>query len=397
MDLATLTLLFGKTIPITTLAARDLDLAIFYAKLVVNFKLIGNCPMRAAMFYAQEDLRIEDIAEPEPGPGEVKLRNAYVGICGSDLHMFYSPVATGHDLVTPHPLTGALPPQILGHEFSGFVVGLGEGVKNVAVGDRVAVWPIYYCGTCAACVRGLFNVCRSVAFHGLSAHGGGMSEFTTVAASKLHVLPPNVDLRLGALVEPMAVGWHAVRQSGVKPGQSALIIGAGPIGIGLWFALRAHGVSAVVISEPNAARRADVSGIGAQFVVDPLAGELDKTVASVTKGRGVDVAFDAAGVAPAVDSGLAQLAAGGRLVIVAIHESGVDLNPASLVMSETAILGALAYLPEDFDAVIQAMSAGLYSPDGWVSEIALDELVETFATLRAGEATKVLVRLAGSK
>lgn len=136
-------------------------------------------------------------------------------------------------------MTGSLPPQILGHEFSGTVVELGDGVADVEVGDRVAVWPVYYCGECAACTRGRFNISQRIGFHGLTSHGGGMAEFTTVAADNLHKLPDNVHLHMGALVEPMAVAWHAVSQSAVEPGQSALVAGAGPIGIGTWVALRA--------------------------------------------------------------------------------------------------------------------------------------------------------------
>lgn len=134
--------------------------------------------MKAAVFYAKEDLRIEDVPEPTPGPGQVKIRNAYSGICGSDLHIYYAPEASGVDFDNPHPVTGAKPPQILGHEFSGTIEELGEGVDGLKVGDRVAVWPIYYCGECPACKRGAYNVCQKIAFHGINSHGGGMAEFT---------------------------------------------------------------------------------------------------------------------------------------------------------------------------------------------------------------------------
>ncbi len=139
--------------------------------------------MKAAKFYAKEDLRIEDVPEPKPGPGQVKLRNAYSGICGSDLHVYYSPEASGMDFTVPHPVTGSTLPQILGHEFSGTVTELGEGVTDVKIGDRVAVWPIYFCGSCPACRRGRFNICQRIGFHGVTSDGGGMAEYTVVAAS----------------------------------------------------------------------------------------------------------------------------------------------------------------------------------------------------------------------
>jgi (R,R)-butanediol dehydrogenase/meso-butanediol dehydrogenase/diacetyl reductase len=346
--------------------------------------------MKAAVFHAQEDLRVEDVAEPAPGPGEVKLQNAFAGICGSDLHVYYSPEAAGLDLEHPHPVTGSTLPQILGHEFSGTVVELGEGVTDVAVGDRVAVWPIYYCGECAACRKGMFNACQKIGFHGLSSNGGGMAEFTTIAASKLHVLPENVDLRMGALVEPMAVAWHAVSRSGADAESTALIAGAGPIGIGVWFALKARGIDKVLVSEPSADRRAIIAALGAT-VVDPVNEDLAAAVASMSAGNGVDVAFDAAGAGPAITSGLANLAPGGRLIVVAIHERTMDFLPTQLVMAETEIAGALAYLPADFDAVIEAMSKGVYDTTGWVQEVELDGVVDAIHMLRGGAGAKILV------
>lgn len=346
--------------------------------------------MKAARFYAKEDLRIEEVAEPSPGRGQVKLRNAFTGICGSDLHLYYSPEASGLDFTTPHPVTGSTLPQILGHEFSATVTELGEGVTDVAVGDRVAVWPVYYCGECAACRRGMYNICRNIGFHGVTSDGGGMAEYTTVAAAMLHVLPSNVDLRLGALVEPMAVGWHAVARSRVESGGTALIAGAGPIGIGVWFALKAQGVQKVLVSEPSADRRATIAALGAT-VVDPVNEDLADAVAAISDGDGVDVAFDAAGVGPAVTSSLASLTPGGRVVVVALHERSMEFFPTPLVTSEAEIIGAVAYLPADFDAVIRAMSEGFYDTTGWVEEVALDGVVDAIHALRSGLGAKILV------
>lgn len=200
-------------------------------------------------------------------------------------------------------------------------------------------------------------------------------------------MPENVDLRLGALVEPMAVAWHAVEQSGVQVGQTALISGAGPIGIGVWFALRAKGVETVIVSEPSEGRRAAIAGVGAANLVDPTKEGLAARVAELTGGDGVDVAFDAAGVGPAVAASLANLTPGGRVVVVAIHERPMDFLPTQLVMGETAIVGTLAYLQSNFDAVIAAMAAGGYTADGWV-----DDVVGAIESLRAGKGMKVLVR-----
>ncbi|SEO49182.1 2,3-butanediol dehydrogenase [Trujillonella endophytica] len=346
--------------------------------------------MRAVRLHTTEDLRVEEIEEPTPGPGQVKLRNAYAGICGSDLHVYSLPRPPG--MGTPHPLTGATRPQVLGHEFSGTVVELGPDVTGVSVGDRVAVFPVYSCGTCTACRRGRINACRRIGFHGLTSHGGGMAAYTVVPASMLHVLPASVDLRLGALVEPMAVAWRAVRAGGVQPGETALVAGAGPIGIGLWFALRAHGVETVVVAEPSPERRAAIERLGGPHVVDPDG--LPAVLAGLAP-DGVDVVFDAAGVPAALTTGLDALVSGGRLVVVATHGRPVEMETNRLQMRELSLVGSLAYLPEDFDAVIAAMADGRYDATGWVEEVGLDDVERAFADLHAGRRMKVLVRSGG--
>ena len=342
--------------------------------------------MRAVRFHGPADLRVDEVDEPAPAANQVKIKNAFSGICGSDLHLYFGEDGTPPP---PHPVTGATWPQTLGHEFSGTVTEIGADVTGVAVGDRVAVWPVYYCGECAACRQGRYNACRVVGFHGLNSHGGGMAEFTVVDAAKIHKLPGNVDLKLGALVEPMAVAWHAVERSGIEAGGSALIAGAGPIGIGLWFALKANGVQRVLVSEPSETRRERIAALGAA-TIDPVNSDLAAAVEDLNPG-GVDSVFDAAGAGAAVTSGLANLTPGGRLVVVAVHERTMEFQPTVLVMTELEVVGALAYLPADFDAVIEAMGRGIYDPTGWVDEIGFDGVTGAFDALRGGQGAKFLV------
>lgn len=348
--------------------------------------------MKAAQFYGKEDLRVEEVEEPSVGHGQVKLRNAYSGICGSDLHFYFYPEALPFPLDKPHPLTGACLPQTLGHEFAGTVVEIGEGVQGIKVGDRAAVYPLVAsCGKCAACRRGLRFSCRMMGSIGANAPGGGLSEFTIVPASSLHLLPDNVDLRLGALVEPMAVGWHAVARSGVKAGGTALVAGAGPIGIGTWFALKARGVEKVLVSEPSAERRAIIAALGAR-VVDPVNEDLAAAIAELSDGAGVDVAVDAAGAGAAISSALAGLAAGGRIVVAALHEHPMEFQPTMLSMGETEIVGSVGYTPAEFDEVIAAMAKGVYDTTGWVEEIPLTGIVDAIHALRTGTGAKMLIK-----
>lgn len=347
--------------------------------------------MRAAIYHEPGDIRIEDIEEPSPGPGEVKLKVAYNGVCGSDLHEYYN--AATFIPTEPHPLTGVKAPVVLGHEFSGTVVAVGDGVTSVEPGTPVAVRPTLSCGECEACRRGLFNICRTLAFHGLSASTGGLSEFTVVDADAVHALPSSVSLELGAIVEPMAVGHHAVQLSGLKPGDLAVIAGVGPIGIGLWFALETAGVTDVIVSDPSPERRAAIAHLGAKNVIDPREDDLKTVAFDLTGGAGAPVVFDAAGVGAAISSGVEALAPRGKVMVVGIHEKAMEFNPTSLLLGETSVVGSIVYSDDDYTQVIQAMADGHYATAGWVAHNTLDGLLDAYKDLRASRQMKILIDL----
>ena len=193
--------------------------------------------MRAIVYHGREDVRFDDIPEPSPKAGEVKLRVLYNGICGSDLHEYYhGPLASS---TKPHPLSGVKIPVVLGHEFCGAVVEVGKGVRRSQAGDLVAVEPLETCGKCEWCHAGNYNHCPLGAIHGYSRDGGGLAEFTVVLRSMAHKLPDGVTARHGALVEPMAVSYHAVARAHPKAGQTVAVHGGGPIGVGALLALKA--------------------------------------------------------------------------------------------------------------------------------------------------------------
>ncbi|MBY6412827.1 2,3-butanediol dehydrogenase [Rhodococcus sp. BP-252] len=344
--------------------------------------------MRGAVYYAPGDIRIESIADVEPSHGQVKLRVAHNGVCGSDLHEYFS----GQTFIPsePHPLTGQMAPIVLGHEFSGTVVAVGDGV-DINIGARVAVRPTLTCGQCPACTAGVSNVCRKLAFHGLSAATGGLSEYSVVDANAIHVLPETVSLEMGALVEPMAVSYHAVTRSGVKPGDVAVISGLGPIGIGLWFALRDRGIHDVIVSDPSDVRRRALKKLGAEHVVNPRHDNIGDIARDLSSGTGASAVFDAAGVGAAITSGVAALRPHGKVVVVGIHEQPMSLNPTSLLLSETEIIGSIVYSDDDYSKVIAAMAAGSYTADGWVEHAPLDSLVDIYHELRQGNKLKVLI------
>src|SRR5437773_9286034 len=226
--------------------------------------------MRALRFHSARDLRIDDVPEPPAAAaGEVVVRVATCGICGTDLHEYMAgPIVTP---VEPHPLTGAQNPQILGHEFAGDVVATGPGVTSVVEGDRVAIMPLAYCGRCAYCRRGLQHPCATMACVGLSHAWGGMAELATVAEYQVVRLPDGVTYQQGALIEPTAVAAYGVERGGVTAGDRVLVTGAGPIGALAALCARAAGASTVYVSEPNPARRARADALGVAVVLDPTA------------------------------------------------------------------------------------------------------------------------------
>jgi len=344
--------------------------------------------MRAVVYSGPQDVAVTDVPERTVGPGQVRLKVGFNGICGTDLHEFYAgPIFVPTE---PHPLTGDAMPVVLGHEFSGTVTEVGEDVTTLALGDRVTVEPVYSCGECLACKAGRYNVCAKVGFHGLSTDGG-MAESTVINATMAHKLPDSVSLEMGALVEPMAVAYHAAKLGEPDPAGTALVFGAGPIGIGLWFALRGQGVEDVLVVEPSPVRRASIEKLGAR-TLDPTTVDVPAFVAEHTHGNGVTAAYDAAGVQPAIETALACLGATRTLVSVAIYERPLETPLLQLVLREARIQGTLCYTSADYRAVIDLMAAGHYDTTGWVETIAMDDIVsEGFEALHAGQKMKVLV------
>lgn len=344
--------------------------------------------MKAAVYYGPNKLDVTEVARPEPGPGTVQIQVGFNGICGTDLHEYFAgPIFIP---TAPHPLTGQQLPLVMGHEFAGTITAVGAGVKGWAEGDRVAVEPIYRCGHCPACQAGNYNICAQIGFHGLMSDGG-MAEYTVVPTDMLHKLPDNVSLELGALVEPMSVAYHAATLGEPPAHGTAMVFGAGPIGIGLWFALRGKGLEDIYVVEPTPTRRAAIEALGAR-TLDPTAVDVPAFIAEHTSGRGADAVYDAAGVAPAVDTALACVGARRPMVSVAIYEKPLTTPLLRLVMNESRIQGSLCYTSADFEAVIGLMAQGAYDTTGWVTSIGIDEVVdEGFDALHAGTKMKVLV------
>lgn len=253
--------------------------------------------MQALRFHAKRDLRLEEVETPkEPGPGQVVIRNRFVGICGTDLHEY----ASGPIFIptAPHPFTGVTGPQTLGHEFGGQVVAVGPGVKSVTTGDRVSVQPLimprageYYAD------RGLYQLSDVLALVGLSWGSGGVAEYALLNEYNVIKVDPALSDEEAALVEPTAVVVYACDRGGVQAGNSVLVTGAGPIGILCLLAARAAGATQLFVSDPNRARLklAEEAAPGV-IAIDPTKESVGDIVREQTEaGVGCDVAIECVG------------------------------------------------------------------------------------------------------
>ena len=350
--------------------------------------------MKAARFHGRGDIRIDDVPEPATRAGTVKVEVEWCGICGTDLHEYLEGPIFAPTAEAPHPLTGESLPITLGHEFAGVVAEVGEGVSRVRPGDRVVVEPYIVCGRCDACRTGRYNVCRSLGFVGLSGYGGGFSQYVVAEERWIHPLG-ELGTDVGALIEPLAVAYHAVKLSGAGPGHTALVFGAGPIGLVTTAALKAAGVSQVLVVEPADVRKAKAPVAGADHVIDPTGTDVVAEVTELTEGRGADVSFECAGIDAVLKSAILATRAGGTVVNVAIwgHEASVAMN--DLVFHEINVLGSLAYA-DDHPATIEMVTSGKVDPFQFITgRIGLDDIVaKGFDELidNKEENVKILVR-----
>lgn len=341
--------------------------------------------MKAALWYAKNDVRVEEINEPKVNKGTVKIKVKWCGICGSDLHEYLAgPIFIPVD--QPHPLSQNKAPIILGHEFSGVVEEVGEGVADLKAGDRVVVEPIVACGKCAACKEGKYNLCSSLGFHGLCGSGGGFSEYTVFPAEFVHKIPDTLSFEKAALVEPMAVALHSLRVCDFTAGETALVLGAGPIGLATIECLKAAGAKLVVALQRKSVRQEYAKRAGADVVLDPNEVDIAEEVKKLTDGLGADVSFETTGAKLGFDIGINSIKYNGKMVLTSIWEGDINFNPNVLVFTEKKIMGTLAYRHE-FPATIALMSDNRIKAEGYVTKkIHLEDIVkEGFGTLTGPE------------
>jgi (R,R)-butanediol dehydrogenase / meso-butanediol dehydrogenase / diacetyl reductase len=350
--------------------------------------------MKAAVFHAAQDIRVEEVTAPDgPGPHDVLLRPLWCGICGTDLHEY----AMGPIVIPaqPHALNGSQLPQVLGHEFSGEIVAVGSAVTSLRVGQRVSVMPLLYCGQCYYCRRGLNHLCQSMACVGLSYDWGGISELAVVPASHVSVLPDGVSDLQGALVEPGAVAAYGVDTAGVSPGDTVLVTGAGPIGA-LAALYSAAAGARVFVSEVNPVRADLARSLDVGDVVDPTSVDVAAWVKDQTEGVGADAVIECSGNERALQTAIAAVRSAGRISQTGLHTRAASIEPMVLAEHDITLAGTWCYPVSDWPRIIGLISSGRYPVEKVVTaQIGMDDVVRSgFETLLdpAGDQVKVLVQ-----
>jgi 2-desacetyl-2-hydroxyethyl bacteriochlorophyllide A dehydrogenase len=332
--------------------------------------------MKALVYVAPSIMELQDVERPACAAGQLLVRVEYSGICGSELSGFLGQNSLRR------------PPLIFGHELSGLVAESGD--PSYAVGDRVTVNPLVTCGQCERCLAGRQQLCAFRLLLGASLPGSN-AEYVVVPATSAERVPEGLHLRDAALAEPVACAIHAVEVSGIGPAQSALVVGAGPIGLFLVQVLRAHGVAQVLVTDRNP-ERLDAAATAGAIPVPAGPEELLEAVRDAT-GDGVAVAFDAAGTEQTRRSCVAATAAGGAVMLVGLHTDQTTLPLNTAIRGEITIQGVFAYTPVAFRTALRWLAEGRIGLGEAVVESSLEDGPSWYQRLVDGDpVAKVLLR-----
>jgi (R,R)-butanediol dehydrogenase / meso-butanediol dehydrogenase / diacetyl reductase len=339
----------------------------------------------AARYMGDREISIHQTEPPEPpGKGQVQVEVAYVGICGTDLHVLQG------------DMDGRVrPPAIIGHEMSGVIAGLGEGVTGWYVGGHVTVIPLDWDGTCPACRAGNQHICHHLSVKGVDSPGA-LQGLWNVSADHLVALPQELRLDHAALAEPLAVAVHDVRRAGLAAGDHVVVIGGGPIGA-LIAVVAQHAGAEVAVVEINAQRRQNIAAVGFE-VLDPTTTDQAAWVAEWTDGAGADAVFEVSGAAAAVLGATDLVKAGGTVVIVAIHSEPRPMDLLQVFLRELRILGARVHQRTDFERAVELLAAGVIPADALITRIEpIPATAQAFAALETGLAMKILIDVGSAR
>ncbi len=314
--------------------------------------------MHQQVMTAPGEIEFREIAVPQPGPGQVLVKVIRIGICGSDIHVYHG----------KHPFTSY--PVTQGHEVSGEVAALGDGVENLSVGQKVTIEPQVFCGECYPCRHGKYNLCESLKVMGFQTTGAASTYFV-LSADKVTVLPDRISFDEGAMIEPLAVAVHANRQCGVSDGHNIAVIGAGPIGILVAQTAQAFGAATVMITDISDFRLAKARACGIGHAYNTEKTDFNDALLNAFGPDKADVIFDCAGQDITISQAIAHARKGSKIILVAVFEDKASVDLAVLNDHEIDLNTSMMYRHEDYVDAIRLVEDG---------KVRLDPLItKTFA------------------
>ncbi|AWG22689.1 MULTISPECIES: zinc-dependent alcohol dehydrogenase [Flavobacterium] len=334
--------------------------------------------MKATIYEGNKTFTVINKEIENPANGEVRIKVAYVGVCGTDVHIYHGMMDKRVSI-----------PETIGHEMSGTIDAVGEGVTGYAVGDKVVVRPLDD-RKAKASDKGFNHICEELKFIGIDSPGA-MQEYWNVPAFTLHKLKDNTDLKLAALIEPLSVATHDVRRSGLVKGETAVVLGGGPIGLLVAMVAKDAGAQ-VIISEVNENRIAKAKELGFD-AVNPIKIDLVEYVKGKTEGRKADVVFEVAGVQPALDIMCEVAGIRGRILMVAIHGEKKPVDLFKFFWKELSLIGARVYEKEDYEKAIELITANELPFEQMITDVQpLSNIQQVFENIdKNPEGLKVLM------
>lgn len=331
-----------------------------------------------------DKMELKNVEEPQAFDDKVKIKVAFTGICGSDIHTF-----KGEYLNPTTPVT-------LGHEFSGTVVEVGPAVKNIKVGDRVTSETTYEtCGHCRYCKEKDYNLCSNRKGIGTQ-QDGSFAEFLISREESVHVLPENVTFEAAALTEPLACCVHAaLEKTTIEPTDTVLIVGPGPIGLLLAQVVKSKGATVIMSGITRDMPRLELAKeLGIDYIVDSLTNDLNKIVLDLTDGYGADKVFDCSGALPAVNQALGLTAKKGTFVQVGLFaEKFNKLDEEAIIQREINYVGSRSQKPTSWVIALELLADGSINADKMITKVySLDDWRDAFEAVMAGNEIKVLVK-----
>lgn len=337
--------------------------------------------MKASRFLGNKTFAVTDLPTPHAGPGELVLRNQVCGVCGTDVHIYHGEPGSAD----------VNPPVVLGHEYSGEVVEVGEGVTGFAVGDHVTVDPNIYCGHCAYCQNGKKQLCPSMEAIGVT-RDGGFAQYSLIPASQAFKLEPTVPWEAAAMAEPLACCLHGIDLAGIQVGDKVCVVGGGAIGLLMVQLAKLSGASQIVLSEPNEKRRQVGLQLGANAAIDPTRPDAQEAFAQVLDG-GANVVIECVGNVPAVKSAFQFAGKGATVLLFSVPkvDATFDLPLFDVYKKELTIKGSFVN-PDTHARAVALINSGKVDFGPIITHrFTLDQLPEAIAMQMSDASIKVVV------